>query len=236
MAYRLKDRNRQIPNGLKFLQPETNWQPQRYASFTTIVTALISHRRRHPDLVKAKNWSLDPNVVADEVDAFNAGICARMNWNDYIMSDEGAAPAPKPQALLSKEKEQIAVAASRAKKIWTGVRTLNEWIDSGTPPVETERSEIRASICAKCPKNGQGDFTSWFTKPASDMIAKQLERLKGMKLSTPLDDKINICDVCLCPLKLKVHTPINYITTHLTPEVRAELAKVPNCWIVAESK
>lgn len=234
MAYRLKDRNRQIPNGLRFLQPETNWQPQRFASFTTIVTALISHRRRHPDLVKSKGWKLDPDSVAIEVDEFNAAICARMGWTDYIQSGEGVAPSPKPQALLAEERNAINAAASRAKKIWSGVRTLNEWIDSGTPPVESERSNHRASICAACPKNGKGDFTSWFTKPAADMISKQLQRLKGMKLSTQHDDKLNICEVCLCPLQLKVHTPINYIESHTSPEVRADLAKVPKCWIPEE--
>lgn len=236
MAYRLKDRNRQIPNGLRFLQPETNWKPQRFASFATIVVGLISHRRRHPDLVAQKNWNLNPDSVAEEVDEFNANLCARMGWTDYIMTNEGASPSPKPQALLAQERKDIAAAASRAKKIWSGVKTLNYWIDSGTPPVDSDRSESRASACAKCPKNGKGDFTSWFTKPASDMIVKQLDRLKGMKLSTSFDDKLNICEVCLCPLKLKVHTPMNFIQTHTSPEMMIELSRVPGCWITQELK
>lgn len=234
MAYRLKDRNRQIPHGLRFLQPETNWRPPRFASFMVIVGGLISHRRKHPDLASKHKWNLDPTAVANEVDEHNATYCAKMGWLDYVQTDEGAAPTPKPQALLAEEKNALSVAASRAKKIWTGVKTLNEWIDSGTPPVETQKAEARAAICAACPKNGQGDFTSWFTKPAADMIAKQLQRLQGMKLSTPHDAKLNICEVCLCPLKLKVHTPINYIQTNLSPEIRTELSKVPRCWITAE--
>lgn len=236
MAYRLLDRNRQIPHGLRFLQPETNWRPPRFASFATIVGGLIAHRRRHPDLVTQKKWKMDPTEVADEVDEFNASYCIRMGWNDYVQTNEGAAPDPKPQALLAQERNVINAAASRAKKIWGGVKTLNSWIDSGTPPVETSRSEIRSAICAACPKNGQGDFTSWFTKPASDMIAKQLDRLKGMKLTSPHDDKLNVCEVCLCPLKLKVHTPINYIQAHMSEEVLSELRGVPKCWIVEELK
>jgi hypothetical protein len=234
MAYRLKSRERQIPHGLRFLQPETNWRPQRFASFMTIVAGLISHRRKHSDLAVQRKWKLDANEVADEVDEFNANYCMQMGWTDYVLTNEGAPPPPKPQALLAQEKNQIAAAASRAKKIWSGIRTLDEWIDSGTPPVETQHAERRAAICAVCPKNGKGDLTSWFTKPAASTIAKHIERKNGMKLSTPDDAKLNVCEVCLCPLQLKVHTPISFIRTHTSPEVLAELTKVPKCWIPAE--
>ena len=102
--------------------PETNWQPARIASFSTIVSGLIAHRRGRPDLVATKGWSLDYDTVADEVDAFNALICVRHGWNDYIMGEEGVAPPPKPQALLQQEKTVIAAAAARAKKIWSRSR------------------------------------------------------------------------------------------------------------------
>lgn len=243
MGYRLKDRNKQIPHGLRFLQPETNWRPQRFASFSTIVQGLISHRRRHSDLAAKNKWNLDVDSVSNEVDEFNAAYCVRMGWLDYVQGSDGVAPPPKPQALLAQERNEASAAAGRAKLIWTGVRTLNDWIDSGTPPVATEKAEARALACSKCPKNGAGDFTSWFTKPAAAMITHQLERLKGMKLSTPYDDKINICEVCLCPLKLKVHTPISFIRNHLTPEIVSKLGSVKDtsnrpyeCWIAKEIK
>jgi hypothetical protein len=54
MAYTLKSRDRQIPNGLKFLQPETNWQPARFASFNVIVNSLINHRKSNPHLIAQK--------------------------------------------------------------------------------------------------------------------------------------------------------------------------------------
>lgn len=235
MAYRLKDRNRQIPNGLRFLQPETNWQPSRFASFSVIVNSLISHRKTNPKLVAQKKWSIDPEVVANEVDAYNALLCARHGWTSYIIDgSEGAVAPPKPQALLQQEKSALAAAADKAKKIWSGIRTLNDWIDTGTPPVEKMVSELRASICASCPQNGKGDFTAWFTKPAADVISKQIEKLAKLKLSTTNDAKINICEVCFCPLKLKVHTPIQHIKAHMSPEVIAALRAVPQCWIPKE--
>lgn len=236
MAYRLLDRNKQIPHGLRFLQPETQWQPRtRFQSFDTIVRALIAHRQSRPDLVASKKWALDYDSVANEVDAFNANICARHGWNNYISDGAGAEPPPKTQALLQQERSVIAAAAGKAKKIWGGIRTLNEWIDSGAPPVPTTLAESRAANCAGCKKNGIGDFTAWFTKPASDSITKQIEKLRQMKLSTSKDAKINICEVCLCPLKLKVHTPITFIKAHMSAEVLAELRTVPNCWIPKET-
>ena len=72
-----------------------------------------------------------------------------------------------------------------------------------------------------------------FTQPAQ-VIAKQLERISGMKLTTSVDDKLQICTVCLCPLKVKVHTPVEYIKRHTTPEVASELAAVPGCWVTKE--
>ena len=234
MPSRLKNRNGQIPNGMTFLVPETNWRPPRYASFTTIVNGLIAHRRGRPDLVRAKGWSLDYDTVANEVDAFNALICVRHGWNDYVMGDEGVAPPPKSQALLQQEKSLIAAAAGKARKIWAGVKTSNEWIDSGAPPAPRETSEFRALTCSQCPKNGKGDFTSWFTRPASEVIGKQIERINGMKLTTSFDTVLNVCEVCLCPLKVKVHTPTQFIKNHTTPEVLAELRTVPNCWIPKE--
>ena len=235
MANRLRDRNRQIPNGLTFLQPETNWRPQRFASFSVIVNSLIAHRKGRPDLVASKKWALDYDTVANEVDAFNGLLCARHGWTDYIMGNEGEPPPPKSQALLAQERSQIAVAAGRAKKIWAGVKTLNEWIDSGTPPVPSATSEIRGKTCAACPKNGKGDFTSWFTRPASEVIAKQIERINGMKLTTSSDAVLNVCSVCLCPLKVKCHTPLEYIKKHTSDEVLSELRAVPGCWVAKEA-
>jgi hypothetical protein len=74
--------------------------------------------------------------------------------------------------------------------------------------------------------------------------------LQDRKLSTPYDDRLNVCKVCLCPLKLKVHTPLKYISAHMNEAVLADLMKVgqpdkelerlgqknedPKCWIVEE--
>lgn len=233
---RLKSRQRPIPNGFVFLQSQTGWKAPRNASFNTIVNALIAHRKGNPFLAQKHKWSLDPVAVADEVDAFNAMVCERMGYTNFIQSPVGVAPPPKFPAPSASEQSKLSAAAGQVKKIWAGVRTLNDWIDSGDPPVPAEQSAARARCCATCNKNTPGDFTTWFTKPAAEAIQKQVERISDRKLSTPEDARLNVCSVCLCPLKLKVHTPLNYINSYLSEGVLKELEKVSGCWIVEERK
>src|SRR5688572_24884546 len=87
MAYRLKDRNRQIPQGLKFYIAETKFSTFPFSSFKTIVDAVIQHRRANAYLAKQRNWSIDYNEVSREVDSYNAAICAAHGWNDFIIED-----------------------------------------------------------------------------------------------------------------------------------------------------
>lgn len=232
---RLKSRQKYIPNGFRFLQPETGWKSTPNASFDSIVQSLILHRKGRPDLVAKHGWSLDYDEVSNEVEQFNVRICVAHGWTDYLDGAEGGLVAlPKSKPPTAQEKEQLSAAAGRASKIWSGVRTITDWIDSGAEPVAQEISERRAFICAKCPKNSKGDFTSFFTAPAAGVIKNQVEKLQGRKLTTQNSDKLNICEVCLCPLRLKVHTPLSYISQHMSDGVLKDLKQVEGCWIPTE--
>lgn len=235
---RLIDRNRQIPNGLRFYQPETQWNSQKavgqFPSFSILTQALMRHRQGNPALVAKYNWATDEASVGNEVDAYNAMICMSMGWTKFIVQGGGFEPAPKSQPLSQIDPRQLNAAAGRVRKIWSGVRITNDWIDSGEPAVPSEVSAARAAICAECPINGKGDFTTWFTIPAAESIKRQIQKVSERNLSTPSDEKLNICTACLCPLKLKVHTPIHFIKPHTSEEVLADLRKNPKCWIVSE--
>jgi hypothetical protein len=230
---RIKNRQLQIPGGYKFYQPQTKFQ-SRPGSFQNIVDQVVHNRSANPALSRQHNLSIDPNVVAEEVDYFNAAICERMGWTSYISQPGVDAPPPKFKALSPLDQKQLSVAAGTVKKVWQGVKTLNDWIDSKLPAVPTVLAEKRASTCLSCPNNGAGGLEAWFTKPASEAIAKQFEKLSERKLTTSVDDKINVCTACLCPLKLLVHTPLEFKLTHMGPETRAALH--PNCWVLSEEK
>lgn len=233
MAYRLKFRDRQIPNGFKYIQPETGFKPGNFDSFNSIVRQVLTHRQGNPHLAAQHNWKMDQAGVEQDVEDFNVKLCFQMGWMQYLSGGDPA-PPPKTRPPSPQESSQVAAAGAKVAKIWSGVKTLNAWLDSNDPPVEATKSAARAATCAACPKNGAGDFSKWFTAPASEAIRRQMERLAERKLTTPSDAKINICEVCLCPLKLKVHTPLNHIVTHLKREVELELRQVPGCWIIAE--
>jgi hypothetical protein len=239
MAYRLKSRVHQIPHGFRFVQAEIKWDSVkvlgRQPSWERLIGALIEARQQNPAQCQKHRWSTDVVTVAEEVDAYNAKLCVDNGWFKYVLTGAvPVAPVPKGRAPSDSEKKQHAAVAGRIEKIWSGIRTLNEWIDSNDPPVPGDLSAARAARCASCPQNGRGDFTAWFTQPAADTIRRQIQRLAHRKLSTPHDEAIQVCEICLCPLKLKVHTPLKHIEANLKPAVLESLRQVKGCWIVRE--
>lgn len=230
---RLKNRQRQIPFGLKFYQPETRFNANNAHSFNALVDQVVAMRKANPALVVKHGWSTDWNTVADEVDAFNAAICERMGWTDFITQPgAGVAPTPKLKALSPLAEKQLSAVAGKAKKVWQGVKTINDWIESGESGVAIELAQHRADICVVCPLNGKGGLEEWFVKPAAAAIKLQFDKLSQRKLSTTVDDRLNVCTACLCPLKLKVHAPLEFISPHMGDDTRRSLD--PKCWILAE--
>jgi len=230
----LKNRQNQIPNGFKYRQAETGWTPSAWSSFETIVLAVMAHRRGNPALARKHQWALDHNTIAAEVDSYNAALCEAHGWTDFILPPPSEAPLPKFKALSSFTGKQLSVAADKAKKVWQGVRSLNDWMDSKEPAVDSALSQKRAEVCVKCPVNGKGGLEDWFTKPASEIIKRQFEKLSERNLKTTVDDKLNVCTACLCPLKLLVHVPLDFKLAHMGPETRKALDG--GCWILAEER
>jgi hypothetical protein len=232
---RLKSRDRFIPNGFVFYQPQTGWKAPKNRSFETIVNALIHHRKGNPHLVEKHHWATDHDTVADELDAFNAAVCERMGWKDFIQSNFTGSAPPKFFAPSPSDQSSLAAAAGRIKKIWSGIRTLSQWYDSQEPGVPAELSTARAKTCSECLMNQPGDFSTWFTGPAAEAIKRQIEKFADRKLSTPYDDKLHTCAACLCVNKLSVHAPLHLKVANLSKEVEAELRKGnPDCWVVRE--
>ncbi len=230
----LRDRNRQIPGGLLYYCPQIPaWRPQPWSSLDSLADQVIAVRQANPALTQKHGWSLDKNAVLNELDHFNANICVAQGWDNYVIGSEGA-PLPKVRPPSNQEIQQLSAVAAKTRLIWAGVKTLGSWLASGEPGVSSELAEHRASVCVACPKNDQGGFDSWFTKPAAAAIEKQLERRQEMGLSTTQDAKLQVCSACLCPLKLKVHTPMKFIKPQLKDETIDKLREAPSCWLIAE--
>lgn len=224
----LKNRAVQIPGGLKFMQSETGWIPDRFSSFDSIVEQVINHRNGNPWLTEKNGWSTDRATVEMEVDNYNTRFCQQMGgqWLAYIEGGPDLSVPFGPTPRLS-QLGRLAVVAG-------GAKVLVEWIKDATEAVPHELSNQRAKTCVECPMNAKGDWTRFFTKPVSIAIQAELERRLDMKLSTDHDEQLGICDACLCPMRLKVHAPLGLITKHISQESRQKLH--PSCWITIEEK
>lgn len=231
---RLKSRDRQIPNGLFFYEPATRWKSSP-GSFENIVQQIIAHRNGNRSLlVDRDHLPTDHDGVANELDNFAANVCAQLNWTEYIVDSTGGSPPPKMKPPTATEISQLAAVGQKAKEIWAGIKTLNAWLDSGEPAVDRGTAECRAVVCVTCPLNGQGDLSRWFTVPAAGAIKRQLEKLHERQLATSVDEQLNICEACLCPMKLKVWTPMKFIKANLSDAVLDKLRGGKDCWILKE--
>lgn len=211
------------PGGWQFYQPQTGWNAPspKSSTFDQTVVLIIKHRLANPALLVKHKWSTDPASVANELETYTRmrlGIPASPKSTPPAVS----AP-PMPGAV------QASVAA--VKKLAAGVAVLMDWEESGLPPEPPDVSEARAVICSDCPKNDKyKSITEFFTVPTAAMIKRRFERLQAMKLTTTRDNELNVCQACLCPLQLKVHTPAELIKKRLKPEQKVELD--PRCWIL----
>jgi hypothetical protein len=226
---RLKSRQKQIPNSFQFYDPVLKWSPPRGASFQVICDGLRTARAANPGLSAAKGLSTDPNVIAEEVDAYNSAICERHGWTDFITGSPGGAaqvPFPQPQ-------HRPALNVVRNAAVASGI--LVEWIASGAEAVPQEQANKRTATCAVCPKNQQGDWLSKFTVPVSNAIRAALEKKKGMKLETPSDHLVGSCLVCDCPMALKSWMKLEAFISKMPQAQKDGLNREnPLCWIVEE--
>jgi len=108
---------------------------------------------------------------------------------------------------------------------------LIEWLGEGGTPVDAERAHLRADICARCPQHrGTKLWEQLTTHPAAVKIKEWLEHKHELKLETPRDSELGVCNACRCACELKVWTPIKHILSHAPP---AE-AHHESCWIRKE--
>ena len=213
--------------GWMFAQAHTNFQFHTW-DFNTLVSQLIAHRRENPRF----KLPTDPAAVAAEVDLANATrMLTIRNAGSYIVQEgqTDAPPFPGPSHGLS---GRLAEVAASVKRMAEGTGLLVDWLGSGGNAVAPDLASQRALVCCGCPLNSRAPLTDWFTVPASEGIRKELSRRSDLKLATAVDDQLGTCTACICPLKLKVHCPADYIQAHLKPAVKAQLD--PRCWMLSE--
>lgn len=225
------------PQGWQFMQAQTRWKnPYAMVSFEQSVNAIVDHRRANPDISRRFQLTTDWSVVAHELESYTR-LRLGIPLSESSPLDPGpktsAPPFPRGGAVVTADGgNQTSAPPSWFGRLSTGIKTLGEWLGDKGIPVPDAQAVTRADRCVDCPQNKPGDLLSFFTKPAARLIQRQVEERQLLKLSTPSDPQLGVCDACGCPLKLKVHVPLEYILKHQPVGVERRLDA--RCWILAE--
>lgn len=229
----LKNRQVQIPGGLRFLQPETAWRPRRFSSFDSVCDQLIAHRKANPYLIHKNGHTIERSQVENEVDNFNTRVCQQMGWLHFI---QGGEALPVPFLVRRSEHKPLPPQpgfVQSLQNVAAGSAAIAEFVANKQEAVADELAISRAATCAACPLNQSGGWLALFTVPVAEAIRKRLEERKHMNLVTPLDDKLGVCSACDCPIPLMIHFPLETKLKHLSE--KAKLSLHADCWVLKES-
>ena len=116
----------------------------------------------------------------------------------------------------------------------TGAALLADWLGEGGETVDQATAEARAAVCLQCPMHRPGKW--WeivFKDPMAHWIRTRLAIKHRLGLRLSVEDKMGMCSVCGCALRLKAWTPTKFIAAHTSPEKLSEYPKT-GCWIRSE--
>jgi len=113
-----------------------------------------------------------------------------------------------------------------------GKRIMVEWLGSGAVPVPIAIAQKRANVCLKCDHNKNGHSILKLTADTVRAIAEQMQAKDSMKLRVNGEEDLHSCEVCECPLPLKVHVPLKHILEHTEEETLNDLPT--HCWMLTE--
>lgn len=244
----LKERHRQIPWGLKYTEPITNWRARPFSSFDSIVNHLIGICRGNPALAEKHHWECTYEFWANRVDAFNTAICEKMGWTDYITSGDlggatGSVPFKEKTVRHSSLQKRVGAVVADTKHAVAGIGLVMDWLGDELLPVPIERAEQRASVCTTrfvngeikpCPQNQDPNWLEKLTGKAAEEIRQLMGVSNELALRTKFDDRLHTCKPCGCFLKLKVHVDLKHILKHMKEDVKAKLDR--DCWITKEEQ
>lgn len=114
-----------------------------------------------------------------------------------------------------------------------GAEAWIEFLGPGQKPVLPSVAQKRAEVCFKCPLNRPAKGWIDTISSAAAKATKAYFHIKdALELKVDGEERLGICNACWCPLKLKVHMPIEHIEEFTEDEVLADLHK--DCWILKE--
>lgn len=233
---RLKNRNNCPPNGFLHTEKTTGWKswvavPHSQWSFETCCEAVRQHRLANPEISKKNQLSTEMANIREEVDEENALRALSFRGGEiYVQTDGGV--SPKILAHRSGRENAAGGLRKYIQNTLDGAAIWSEWFGEGMNIVPIEKAETRAQTCLKCPHHIPGDFKQRWNETVAKEIMSVLSMLKDINFKTRFDDQLKICDICDCPMRAKIWTPIDHIRHHLKEDVKKSLWS--ECWITKE--
>lgn len=229
----LKSRNNHPPGGFFYRQSETSWESSKWRSFDHVVSEIIAHREanktRFPELPRDRE-----TVAAELENQMTERLRSMPGGADYLMnSPEG--PPLNPLRSRRPPASPVGVVANVVAAVKTATVGIATWLEFfGAGPVENAVAEKRAAVCAGCEFNVPAEGPNKLSETVAAELALVLGAMHEQQLTTSLDEKLNLCGLCLCPLKSKVFAPNDVVQKNTNPALRKLLPK--HCWILAEQK
>lgn len=228
---RLKSRTRWVPGGFQVLIPQAGMKKPFSGSFSDAVRFLYSFRSKNHALVEKHGWSLDISDIERDVELYNAQRMVAAGYLNFVeLEGEAAVQKKILQEPIGKTGRLFQNVGNAVGKVKTALAIYRDLFGPEGKVVAKEEAERRASICSVCPRNDlAGGLTKYFLKEAASEIMMVAGMLKKRNVSTSLDDKLGVCQICLCPLGAKIHVESEILKKHIKSD---EIAKLPsNCWI-----
>jgi hypothetical protein len=223
---RLKSRTEFPPGGFQLLLPEVGMTKSLSGSFREMVEAFAMIVQKNPALAQRLGWPTQRAAQEAFVEERECRRLVSQGWSQFVdLSGPNYVPLPEVK------KKGLAAVAGGAKAARSAIMAYTAMF-SKTGPVANDVAIARASVCVDCPKNDtQNSLKNLFVETAAKEIMALLGALKDMTLTTPYDEKLGICTACHCPMRAKIHAPIEAIRAGMPQEVWQEIQTVPNCWI-----
>lgn len=219
MHRRISNLGECVPGGFKYVVPETGQSIGPFIVYRDLESAVRKYY--------ALSGLLSPGDLEARIHEY---ICASIP--EYYCRNEDGTIQLQPQARSGPAQSQAVV---KFGAVVQGTLTLSEWLIKGrllkqAELVGAEQSLARAGTCAACSHNVP---IGGCAKCVAGRLEKAVVAIVGNN-KTPLDDRLQACDLCGCALKAKVWLPLDLLRKRMT--VEQLLAFPPHCWLVTEAK
>lgn len=208
------------PGGFSYTQSETKMRFQQYLPLRDQAALVADHRKAN---------RLPRVSIPEAMQDIENWTCLRLNNDpEWCIVDVKKKASPL-RRFGGRVAEAVGAVAESVEKAVVGARIIYEWWGEGGRPVEPELAQRRADNCMGCPKNSTDP--TWLSK-FSETAREQLQLRSNLKMSVSNEEKLGVCSVCECPMKLKVHTPLTLIAERTPQSILVDLDKVEGlCWV-----